>query len=74
MGRFKIQLLLEDNTWSTRYNIPKYDRYSDSTTDWTLLSLNFTVRNYGIKKIYDHIDTPHADMCFSNITKTYYLL
>ena len=26
MGRFRIQLLLEDNTWSTRYNIPKNDR------------------------------------------------
>ena len=23
MGRFRIQLLLEDNTWSTRYNIPR---------------------------------------------------
>ena len=26
MGRFKIQLLLENTTWSTRYNIPKNDR------------------------------------------------
>ena len=26
MGRFRIQLLLNDNTWSTRYNIPKNDR------------------------------------------------
>ena len=42
MGRFRIQLLLEDNTWSTRYNIPKNDRYSDSSTQWTKLSLNFT--------------------------------
>ena len=23
MGRFRIQLLLEDNTWSTQYTIPK---------------------------------------------------
>ena len=23
MGRFRIQLVLEDNTWNTRYNIPK---------------------------------------------------
>ena len=67
MGRFRIQLLLED-TWSTRYNIPKNDRYSDSSNDWTKLSLNFTVQNYGIKLIYDQIDTAHADMCFSNIT------
>ena len=71
MGRFRIQLLLEDNTWSTRYNIPENDRYSDSSTQWTLINLNFTIENYGIKLIYDQIDTPHADMCFSNITITH---
>ena len=71
MGRFRIQLLLEHNTWSTRYNIPKNDRYSDTSTDWTLVSLNFTEENYGIKLIYDQIDTPHADMCYSNITITH---
>ena len=38
MGRFRIQLLLEDNAWSTRYNIPKNDRYSDTSLDWTLFS------------------------------------
>ena len=48
MGRFRIQLLLGDNTWSTRYNIPKNGRYSDTSTDWTLVNLNFTVENYGI--------------------------
>ena len=71
MGRFRTQLFLADNTWSTRYNIPKNDRYCDSSADWTQLSLNFTVENYGIKLIYDGIDTPHADMCSSNITKTH---
>ena len=30
LGPFRIQLLLADNTWSTRYNIHKNDRYSDS--------------------------------------------
>ena len=71
MGSFRVQLLLEDNTWSTRYNIPKNDRYSNSSTQWTLVNLNFTVENYGIRLVYDQIDTPHADMCFSNITITY---
>ena len=71
MGRFRIQLLLEDNTWSTRYNISKNDRYSDSSTQWTLVNLSFTIENYGIKLIYDQIDTSHADMCFSNITITH---
>ena len=37
MGRFRIQLLLEINTWRTTYNIPKNDRYSNSSTQWTKL-------------------------------------
>ena len=71
MGRFRFQLLLEDNTWSTRNNIPKNDRYSDSTTHWTKLSLNFTEENYGIKLTFDEIDRAHSDMCFSNIMITH---
>ena len=71
MGRFRIQSLLEDNTWSTRYNIPKNDWYSDTSTEWTKLSLNFTEENSGIKLVYDQIDTAHADLCFSNITITH---
>ena len=47
MGRIRTQFLLEDNTWSTRYNIPKNDRYSDTSTDWTKLSLIFTEENFG---------------------------
>ena len=70
MGRFGIQLLSSNNTWSTRLVIPKNARYSDTSTDWSLVSLNFTVENYGIILNYDRIYTPHADMCFSNITKT----
>ena len=71
MGLFRIQFLLEDNTWSTRYNIPKKDRYGDASTGWTLVNLYFTVKNYGFKLIYDQIDTPHADMCSSKITITH---
>ena len=69
MGLYRIQLILQDNTWSTRYNIPKNDRYSDSSTDWTLVSLQFTVENSGIKMVYDQVDTPNAVICFSNIIK-----
>ena len=71
MGRLRIQLLLENNTWTTQYTINKNDRYSNNSTDWTLLNLDFTIENYGIKLIYDEIDSPHADMCFSNITITH---
>ena len=45
MGRFRIQLLIKDNTWSTQYTIPKNDQYSNLSTDWNLLSLNFTQEN-----------------------------
>ena len=71
IGGFRIQLLLEDNTWSTQYTLAKNTNYSNSSTEWTLLNLNFTVENYGIKLIYDQIDTAHADMCCSNITITH---
>ena len=70
MGRFRIHLLL-DNTWSTQYTIAKNTQYKDNSTDWTLLNLDFTVENYGIKLILDQIDTAHSDMCFSDITITY---
>ena len=56
---------------STRYKTAKNDRYSDSSTDWTLVSLNFTVENYGFKLRYDEIDPPHAGICFSIFTKTH---
>ena len=36
------------------------------STQWTLVSLNFTVKYYGFKLIYDQIVTPHADVGFSN--------
>ena len=70
MGRFRIQLILEANKWITRYNISKNGRYSDSSNGWKLFSLIFTVENYGIKNIYDQIDTPKADMCFCDIRIT----
>ena len=71
MSRFRIQLMTEDDLWSTQYTIPKNDHYSNTSTEWTLLNLDFTIENYGIKLIYDQIETAHADMCFSNITITH---
>ena len=71
MGRFQIQLLLDDGNWSTQYTIEKNTQYHDSPSEWSLLNLDFTEENYGIKLIYDEIYTAHADMCFSNITITH---
>ena len=73
MARFRIQPLLEDKTWSTRYNIPTNDQYSDSSTQWTKISSKFTEQNYGNKLFYDQGNTALADMCFSNILKTHSL-
>ena len=71
MGRFRIQLLSKDSTWTTQYTIEKNTQYSATPTEWTLLNRDFTTENYGMKLVYDEIDTPHADMCFSNITITH---
>ena len=45
----------------------KIDRYSNSSTQLTLVSLNFNIKIFGIKLIYAQIDTAQADMCLSNI-------
>ena len=68
MGRFQIDLLLDNNTWINKYTIEKNTQYSDTSTEWKLLSLDFTEENYGIRLIYDRISTAHADMSFSDIT------
>ena len=65
MGRFRIQLLLIDVAWCTRYNLLNHDRYNDSSTEWTLVSLKFTLQKYGTKLIYDQIDSAAADMRYS---------
>ena len=46
MGRFRIQILLEGDI--SRYSIAKNDKYSDTSTDWTLVNLNFTEENITI--------------------------
>ena len=62
MGRF--QLLLSEGSWSIRYNIPKNHRCSASSTDLTVVSLNFTAENYGTKKFFDRKETAHDDFVF----------
>ena len=68
MGRIPNQLLLEDNTWSTRYTIPKNTQYSNTSNNLTLINLDFTEEKFTIKLIYHKIDTAHVDMCFSSKT------
>ena len=71
MGCFKIQLLLAENTWSILYDIHKNDHYSNSSTGWSLVSLNFTVESYATKIKCDQTYTALADLCCSNITITH---
>ena len=70
-GRFRIQFLLDDNTWSIRYTIAKNTHNSDNSTDWTLLNLIFTIESNGKNLILDEIGTAPSDMFFSNITITH---
>ena len=37
MGSFRIQLLLEDNTWSTQYTIAKNTQYNNTSSEWNVL-------------------------------------
>ena len=70
MGRFRIQIL-KNNAWETIYTIEKNTELTELSTDWVLLNLDITDDNYGIKLIYDQIESAHADMCFSNIMITH---
>ena len=62
MDRFRFQLLVEDDLWTTQNTIAKKSQHTNSPTEWELLNLDFTVENYGIKLIFDQIDTAHSDM------------
>ena len=72
LGKFRIQLLIYDINWSTRYNLPENDRYSTSTTDWHLLvNFDLTVEKFGMKLNYHPIDTALADIHLSSTTLTH---
>ena len=71
--RFRIQFLLEDNTWSTIYNINQNSEYSNGSTVWHLFDVDITQENYGDKFIYNQIPRAHSHMFFSNIKITHSL-
>ena len=50
MGRFIIQLVLEDIIWNIQYTIAKNSQHCDNSTDWNLRKLGFVVEIYSIKK------------------------
>ena len=73
MPRFRIQILLENGNWENKYTIEKNSQFSNSSTEWTHLSLDFTQEIYGIQLIFDRISSAHADMSLSNISITHTL-
>ena len=73
MPRFRIQILSQNNEWENKYTIEKNSQYSATSIEWSLLNLDITQENYGIRLIFDRISTSHADMCLSNISITHTL-
>ena len=73
MPRFRVQILLENGNWDNKNTIEKNTQFSNTSTEWTLLNLDFTQDNYGIRLLFDRIDTAHADMCLCNISITHTL-
>ena len=71
MGRFRIEIKANDNTWITLHTMNENTQYSKSSTEWSLFNLDITTENYGIRFAYDRIQSAHADMSFSNITITH---
>ena len=45
MGRFRIQTLSEDNTSRSKFHMSKSSNYIFSSTEWSLLFLDFTETN-----------------------------
>ena len=74
MGRFRVQLLLEDDTWKTKFHMGRNSNYSGSSTHWSSLNLDFPEPNYGIRLNYDKIDTAHADVFFKYYKNTFCIL
>ena len=71
MGKLEIQLL-QNGVWETEYTMDKNTNFSALSTDWTILNMNIISQpNYGIKLVYSGINSPHADMCFSDINITH---
>ena len=73
MPRFRIEILLENVNWENKFTIEKISQFSNSSTEWSYLNLDFTRKNYGIRFLFDRISSPHADMSISNISITHTL-
>ena len=71
MGRFRIHLLIPHRHWSPKKAFDEKTKYGANSTDWSLINLVFMEAKYWIRRVYDQIETTHADMGFCKITITY---
>ena len=71
MGRFRIQLFLDTNSWPTIYNIPQNNQFSSGSAQWHLFDMDITQEKYGVRFIYDQLPSVPSNMSFSNIKLTH---
>ena len=71
MGRIRIEFLVPNGKWFSKYVIDKNTNFNATSQGWTLLNLDFTETNYGIKLVFDQLDTALAVLCFSNVVITH---
>ena len=45
-ARFRIQLLLPNGQWHPKYKIPEKTIYSSTSTDWSLLTLDYGITEF----------------------------
>ena len=71
MGRIRIQFLVPDGQWHSEYIFDENINYNATSTEWSLLDLDFAETNYSIELVNDLIDATHVDVRFSDNMTTY---
>ena len=66
--RFRIHILLLNGQSFSKFTVTEKTNYSDNSIDWSFINIDFTESTYGIRLVYDQIDTSSADIRFSNFT------
>ena len=60
LGRFRIELLLLNGQWHSKYIKAKNTDYSTTSTEWTLVNSDFIESNCSNNMVYDERDTTLA--------------
>ena len=69
-GSYRIPILLPKSRWPSNCKIAENTKYTNTSTKWTSLKIDFTQANYGIELLYDGTDLILADVSFSSIMIT----